>query len=90
MSISTKAGTASGLRLLPIRYSTAKTVIWFGLILSALYLIILLLILHSGFWTLDNGLKYLAIRSQIPNPLQSFNIPIHSLFKSHAFIYVTI
>jgi hypothetical protein len=76
MSIVTKAGTASGLRLLPAKFPAAKAALWSGLGIAALYLIVLLLIPHNGFWTLDNGLKYLAIRSQIPDPFQSLNISI--------------
>ena len=41
-----------------------------------LYLVLALIIPRGGFWTIDNGLKYLAIHEQAHHPLQSFNITI--------------
>jgi len=42
----------------------------------AIYLILLLATSHDGFWTLDNGLKYLTIKNQVSHPFRSFDIPI--------------
>jgi len=50
------------------------TVIVAGVI--ALYLILLLVMPYDGFWTLDNGLKYLIIKDQVSHPFRSFDIPI--------------
>ncbi|KPL06575.1 hypothetical protein AMJ86_08100 [bacterium SM23_57] len=54
---------------------TAGYIIGIGVII--LYLVLTLIIPRDGFWTIDNGLKYLAIHEQVPHPLQSLNITIH-------------
>jgi hypothetical protein len=45
------------------------------------YAVLFSIINHRGFWTADNGLKYLAIRTQIPHPFQPLDIllsqPVH-------------
>jgi hypothetical protein len=41
-----------------------------------LYAVLALFIPRNGFWTLDNGLKYLAIRHQVSQPLYPLNITL--------------
>jgi hypothetical protein len=75
-AISTKVGATSDLHLLlPIHYPKSLGV-WVWIFLICLYLILIFLITANGFWTLDNGLKYLAIRHQVTQPFHSITLPL--------------
>jgi len=47
-----------------------------AVLIGVLYLFLFLNTAHQGFWTADNGLKYLAIRSQVSHPMHPVGISL--------------